>query len=55
MAETSILFVTPEEISSIAGVMASGKSPGTDNIPAEFFKNATPRILKWLSNFLTDF
>ena len=51
MAETSILFVTPEEISSIAGVMASGKSPGTDNIPAEFFKNATPCILEWLCNF----
>lgn len=52
MADTPVSFISPGEISLIASAMGSGKSPGTDNIPVEFYKQATPGILSWLCHFL---
>ena len=51
MADTPVSFITPDEISTIANALDSRKAPGTDNIPIEFFKHASPRILSWLCNY----
>ena len=51
MEESPVVMCTPDEIMKISEVLAGGKSPGNDNIPVEFFKNATQNILQWLSNF----
>ena len=51
MEDTPVIMTSPDEISSIVDTLSSGKSPGTDKIPIEFFKNATPTILTWVCNF----
>ena len=52
MTESPVLMATADEIQSIVSKMASGKSPGKDNIPIDFFKNATPGVLGWLCSFI---
>ena len=54
MVDTQVVLTTRNEISNIAHKLGSGKAPGTDNIPIEFFKSATPAILTWLSDFFNS-
>jgi len=51
MEDTPVIMTSPDEISSIVDTLSSGKSPGSDKIPIEFFKNAKPTILTWVCNF----
>ena len=52
--DTPVIMTSPDEISSIVDALSSEKFPGTDKIPVEFLKNATPSILTWVCNFFND-
>ena len=52
MTDSPVLMTSVDEILSIAVGMASGKCPGKDNIPLEFYVHATTDILTWLCKFV---
>ena len=48
MEETPIHWTTPTEIAEILKNLSSGKAPGTDCVPTDFYKHATNNIIYWL-------
>ena len=51
MEETPVHWTTSAEIEEIVKKLSTGKASGSDSIPSDFYKQASPYILTWISYF----